>query len=107
MHIVNPPKSAPLAYPICTYTYVIVRKQTAHAAELRKMIFWALTQGQATQYTAKLIFAPLSSSEVGPRRGREDAEDDPHVAAAQDKVRRERAPTGALSLSNPGTCSGC
>ena len=61
MHIVNPPKSAALAYPICTYTYVIVPMQTPHAAELRKMIFWALTQGQATQYTAKLIFAPLSS----------------------------------------------
>jgi phosphate transport system substrate-binding protein len=61
MHIVNPPKSAPLAYPICTYTYVIVPLQTAHAAELRKMIFWALTQGQSTKYTAKLIFAPLSS----------------------------------------------
>ena len=61
MHIVNPPKSAPLAYPICTYTYVIVPLQTPHAAELRKMIFWALTQGQATQYTAKLVFAPLSS----------------------------------------------
>jgi phosphate transport system substrate-binding protein len=61
MHIVNPPKSAALAYPICTYTYVIVPLQTPHAAELRKMIFWALTQGQATQYTAKLVFAPISS----------------------------------------------
>jgi phosphate transport system substrate-binding protein len=59
MHIVNPPKSAPLAYPIATYTYVIVPQQTSHAAELRKMIFWALTQGQKTQYTAKLLFVPL------------------------------------------------
>ena len=25
------------------------------------MIFWALTQGQQGKYTAKLIFAPLSS----------------------------------------------
>src|SRR5262249_13621146 len=40
MHIVNPPKSAPLAYPISTYTYVIVPQSTGHAAELRKMIFW-------------------------------------------------------------------
>jgi len=32
MHIVNPPKSAPLAYPISTYTYVIVPQQTSHAA---------------------------------------------------------------------------
>jgi len=59
MHIVNPPKSAPLAYPICTYTYVIVPQQTQHAAELRKLIFWALTQGQQSQYTAKLLFEPL------------------------------------------------
>ena len=64
MHIVNPPKSAALAYPICTYSYVIVPLQSAHAAELRKMIFWALTQGQTTQYTAKLIFAPLSSQKT-------------------------------------------
>jgi phosphate transport system substrate-binding protein len=59
MHIVNPPKSAPLAYPICTFTYVIVPQQTSHAAELRKLIFWALTQGQQPQYTARLIFEPL------------------------------------------------
>ena len=59
VHIVNPSKSNALAYPICTYTYVIVPQQTAHAAELRKMIFWALTQGQTTQFTAKLLFAPL------------------------------------------------
>jgi phosphate transport system substrate-binding protein len=59
MHIVNPPKSAPLAYPISTYTYVIVAQQSNHAAELRKVIFWALTQGQKPQYTAKLLFVPL------------------------------------------------
>jgi phosphate transport system substrate-binding protein len=62
MHIVNPPKSAPLAYPISTFTYVIVPQQTAHAAELRKLIFWALTQGQKSQYEAKLLFAPLTKS---------------------------------------------
>jgi phosphate transport system substrate-binding protein len=59
MHIVNPPKSAPLAYPISTYSYVIVPKQTSHAPELRKMIFWALTQGQQAKYTAPLLFVPL------------------------------------------------
>jgi phosphate transport system substrate-binding protein len=62
MHIVNPPKSAPLAYPISTYTYVILPQQTSHAAELRKLVFWALTQGQKTQYTAKLLFVPLPKS---------------------------------------------
>jgi phosphate transport system substrate-binding protein len=62
MHIVNPPKSAALAYPISTFTYVIVPQQTSHAAELRKMIFWALTQGQKAQYTSKLMFAPLTKT---------------------------------------------
>jgi phosphate transport system substrate-binding protein len=59
MHIVNPSKKAALAYPISTYTYVIVPQQTSHAPELRKMIFWALTQGQRSLFTAKLLFAPL------------------------------------------------
>jgi phosphate transport system substrate-binding protein len=62
LHIVNPPKKAALAYPISTYTYVIVPQQTSHAAEIRKLIFWALTQGQKPQYTAKLLFAPLPKS---------------------------------------------
>jgi phosphate transport system substrate-binding protein len=62
MHIVNPPKSAALAYPIATFTYVIVPQQTSHAAELRKMIFWTLTQGQKAQYTSKLLFVPLTKS---------------------------------------------
>jgi phosphate transport system substrate-binding protein len=61
MHIVNPPKSAALAYPISTYTYVIVHQTTPHAAELRKMIFWALTAGQGPKYAAKLTFAPMST----------------------------------------------
>lgn len=62
MHIVNPPKSAPLAYPISTFTYLIVPQQTSRAVELRKLIFWALTQGQKPQYTAKLLFAPLTKT---------------------------------------------
>jgi len=61
MHIVNPPKSDTLGYPVSTYTYVIVHKQTSKAAELRKMIFWALTQGQEPQFAAKLTFAKMST----------------------------------------------
>jgi phosphate transport system substrate-binding protein len=59
MHIVNPPKTAPSAYPICTYTYIILPTKSANATALRKMVFWALTQGQATKYTARLWFAPI------------------------------------------------
>ena len=61
MHIVDPPKSAKLAYPISTYTYVMVHKNSSHGTELRKMIFWALTQGQQPQYAAKLTFAKMST----------------------------------------------
>jgi len=58
MHIVNPPKSAgKLAYPISTYTYIIVAAQSNKASELKKLIFWALTVGDKT-YGPKLIFAP-------------------------------------------------
>ena len=61
LHIVDPPKRAALGYPISTYTYVIVHKNSPHAAELRKLIFWALTQGQNKQFAAKLTFAKLST----------------------------------------------
>jgi phosphate transport system substrate-binding protein len=58
MHIVNPPKSAgKLAYPISTYTYIIVPTQSSKATQLRKMIFWALTVGDK-KYGPKLIFVP-------------------------------------------------
>jgi phosphate transport system substrate-binding protein len=57
--IVNPSKRQPLAYPICTFTYVIVPKQTSKAADLKKFVRWAITTGQSKQYTAKLLFSPL------------------------------------------------
>jgi phosphate transport system substrate-binding protein len=59
LHIVNPPKSLPLAYPISTYTYIILPMKSSKATDLRKMVFWALTQGQQAKYTAKLWFAPI------------------------------------------------
>jgi phosphate transport system substrate-binding protein len=59
MHIVNPPKSKPLAYPISTFTYVLVPTKTDQAKEIRRFVFWALTQGQKNEYTAKLLFAPI------------------------------------------------
>jgi phosphate transport system substrate-binding protein len=46
MHITNPPKSAPKAYPISTYTYVLIPHVTPKAALLRKFVFYALTTGQ-------------------------------------------------------------
>jgi len=57
MHITNPPKSAPKAYPICTYTYVIVPQVTAKAAALRKFVFYALTIGQ--KFGVPLRYVPI------------------------------------------------
>jgi phosphate transport system substrate-binding protein len=55
--IVNPAKTQKLAYPICTFTYVIVPKQTSKAAELKRFVNWALTKGQA--FGPKLLFQPI------------------------------------------------
>jgi phosphate transport system substrate-binding protein len=55
--IVNPSKRQSLAYPICTFTYVIVPKDTPKAKELKQFIRWALTKGQSAG--PKLLFAPL------------------------------------------------
>jgi phosphate transport system substrate-binding protein len=55
--IVNPSKRQPLAYPICTFTYVIIPKQTSKAQELKQFVRWALTNGQSSG--PKLLFAPI------------------------------------------------
>jgi phosphate transport system substrate-binding protein len=55
--IVNPAKRQPLAYPICTFTYVIVPRETQKAKELKQFIRWALTTGQASG--PKLLFSPI------------------------------------------------
>jgi phosphate transport system substrate-binding protein len=55
--IVNPAKSQKLAYPICTFTYVIIPKQTSKAADLKRFVNWALTKGQADG--PKLLFVPI------------------------------------------------
>jgi phosphate transport system substrate-binding protein len=57
MHIVDPPKTNPVAYPICTFTYVIVHKTTPKAAQLKRFIFYALTGGQA--FGPKLLYGKI------------------------------------------------
>jgi phosphate transport system substrate-binding protein len=57
MHIVNPPKSKPIAYPICTFTYVIIPLKTAKAADLKTFVTWAITSGQS--FGPKLKFVPI------------------------------------------------
>jgi phosphate transport system substrate-binding protein len=57
MHIVNPPKSDKLAYPLSTFTYVIVPKVSPKRDILRKFILYAMTQGQ--KFGPALDFAPI------------------------------------------------
>jgi phosphate transport system substrate-binding protein len=57
MSIVNPPKRFKNAYPICTYTYVIVPLKTSKAADIRRFLTWAVTNGQS--YGPRLLFSPL------------------------------------------------
>jgi phosphate transport system substrate-binding protein len=59
LSIVNPPggKRFARAYPICTYTYVILRTQSAKANLLKPFVTWALTSGQ--QSGPPLIFQPI------------------------------------------------
>jgi phosphate transport system substrate-binding protein len=57
MHIVNPPKGNPLAYPICTFSYVLLPTKSDKAPELRKFVFYALTQGQ--KLGPRLLFVPV------------------------------------------------
>jgi len=55
--IVDPPKGDPLAYPICTFSYVILPLKTSNAAELKRFVGWALTKGQG--YGTDLQFVPI------------------------------------------------
>jgi phosphate transport system substrate-binding protein len=55
--IVDPPATARIAYPISTFTYVIVPTHSSNATLLRKFIFYGLTSGQA--FGSKLGFAPI------------------------------------------------
>ena len=63
--LVDPPASAPDAYPISTFTYVIVPKSgssSAVAAGMKKFIGWAITTGQ--KGVQDLDFAPLPAPVV-------------------------------------------
>ncbi|HUJ91210.1 MAG TPA: phosphate ABC transporter substrate-binding protein PstS [Gaiellaceae bacterium] len=60
LSIVNPPKKYANAYPISTFTYVIVPLQSSKATDLKKFLFWAVTKGQT--YGPKLWFVPIPKS---------------------------------------------
>jgi phosphate transport system substrate-binding protein len=57
--LTNPPKSKKYskAWPLSTFTYIIVPKTTAKARDLKNFITWALTHGQTP--IRKYVFAPM------------------------------------------------
>jgi phosphate transport system substrate-binding protein len=57
LSIVNPPKTQKQAYPICTFTYVILPLKTSKAATLRTFVAWAMTTGQT--FGPKFKFYPI------------------------------------------------
>jgi len=60
--IVDPPASAPAAYPISTFTYAIVPTSAPKASTMKPFLKWAITEGQ--KFGAKLEFAPLPAKVV-------------------------------------------
>ncbi len=106
LSIVNPPKKFPLAYPISTYTYVIVPLKTSKAADLRKFLFWAVTHGQEGKYTAA---APLRPDPEGcPRRRREGDHQDPELGRGcpppSSRLKQPAAPSRGGGCAS-ATCS--
>jgi phosphate transport system substrate-binding protein len=57
LHIVDPPKSAKIAYPISTFTYAIVPTAPKQAGLVKQFILYALGKGQS--FGASLDFAPI------------------------------------------------
>jgi phosphate transport system substrate-binding protein len=61
--LINPPASAPTAYPMSTYTYVIVPKTAAKGATIRAFLKYAISStGQA--FGPPLDFVPLPAAVV-------------------------------------------
>lgn len=57
--VVDPGAKQPKAYPICTFTWVIVPLQTSKAPDLKKFVNWAVTKGQTYGLNPGLLFLPL------------------------------------------------
>ena len=58
--IVNPPATAPDAYPISTFTYALVPEKAPKASTLKAFLKWAITTGQ--KYGPKLDFVPIPAA---------------------------------------------
>ena len=84
LSIVNPPKGAKYAtaYPICTYTYVILPLQSSKGAALKAFVNWAITGGQALRRQAPVRPAPGLRGREGQGNPQEGLRDLIRVPAA-------------------------
>jgi phosphate transport system substrate-binding protein len=62
MHIVDPPKKYKIAFPISTFTYSIVPRNSPQKQLLAGWVYYALTKGQ--KFGAALDFAPIPKAVV-------------------------------------------
>jgi phosphate transport system substrate-binding protein len=60
--IVDPPASAKDAYPISTFSYAIVPKDSPKASELKELLEYAIGPGQ--KYAERFVFAKLPAEVV-------------------------------------------
>ena len=60
--IVDPPASAKGAYPISTFTYAIVPKDTQKADDLKELLTFAIGPGQ--EFAEQFVFAKLPQQVV-------------------------------------------
>jgi phosphate transport system substrate-binding protein len=59
--VVNPPASAPEAYPVSTFTYALVPLKAPKATTLKAFLKWAISE-EAQKTGPKLDFAPLPAT---------------------------------------------
>ena len=105
LHIVNPPKSLPTAYPIATYTYIILPTKSSKAARAPEDGLLGADPGPAGKYTAQALVRRRSRRSCSSRREKTlkqvaavDAESGrvgPRLPSGGDRA--DRAPPGALS----------
>ena len=79
--IVDPAKRRRLAYPISTFTYVILPTKSDNAAALRKFVFWA-HDGRRQEVRPALRFVQMPPKVL--ERLREDAQEGPELARSLD-----------------------
>ena len=72
MHIVNPPRSAKIAYPISTFTYAIVPAAAPQGGLIKQFVNYVLGKGQAFGPAVGLRSDPKDRGQRGARHAEQD-----------------------------------